>query len=270
MKKSVFLAILLVTAAILFAPVVAFAVSEEANPDAATLEMSPESILSRASEFLGALPGFSVTIRCGYDTIQPDGQRIEFGELRNILIQRPDRMSAEVLRSDGDLDLLLFDGKALTAYKTNDNVYARVDHAGTVDSAIVYLVKDLQIRFPLARLLLTNLPELIKQQVESVSFVEVNQLYEVPVDQLAVRTADVDFQLWVDQGDKPLPRRVVITYKKDPGQPQFRADFFDWNLAPEIAADTFTFTPADGAEEILFLAPVRSNAPPAMQEGGTP
>jgi hypothetical protein len=270
MKKSVFLAFLVVTATVLFAPAEVLAVTEEANQNAATPEMSPESILSRASEFLGALPGFSVTIRCSYDTIQTDGQRVEFGELRNILIQRPNRMSAEVLRSDGDLDLLLFDGQALTAYKTTDNVYARVEHTGTVDSAIVYLVKDLQIRFPLARLLLTSLPELIKKQVESVSFVEVNQLYEVPVDQLAVRTADVDFQLWVDQGDKPLPRRIVITYKNDPGQPQFRADFFDWNLAPEITADSFTLTPADGAEEILFLAPIRSDALPAIQEGGKP
>ncbi len=164
----------------------------------------------------------------------------------------------------------MFDGQALTAYKAAENVYARAEHSGTIDSAIVFLVKDLQIRFPLARLLLTTLTEQLKQQVESVSYVEVNQLYEAPVDQLAARTADVDFQLWVDQGDKPLPRRVVITYKNDPGQPQFRADFLDWNLAPEIAADAFTLTPPEGAEEILFLAPVRPETLPVVQEGGKP
>ena len=270
MKKNVILAILVAATAVLFTPVETLALSEEANPNAATQDLRPEGILSRASEFLAELPGFQVSIRCNYDAIQPDGQRIEFGELRNIMIQRPNRMSAEVLRSDGDLDLLLYDGQALTAYKTADNVYARVEHAGSVDSAIIYLVRDLQIRFPLARLLLTSLPELVEQQAESVSLVEVNQLYEVSVDHLAVRTADVDFQIWVDQGDKPLPRRVVITYKNDPGQPQFRADFFDWDLSPEIAAETFILTPADGAEEILFLAPVRSNVSPAAQKGGKP
>ena len=270
MKKNVILAILVAATAVLFTPVETLALSEEANPNAATQDLRPDGILSRASEFLAGLPGFQVSIRCNYDAIQPDGQRVEFGELRNILIQRPNRMSAEVLRSDGDLDLLLYDGQALTAYKTADNVYARVEHAGSVDSAIVYLVRDLQIRFPLARLLLTSLPELVEQQAESVSLVEVNQLYEVSVDHLAVRTADVDFQIWVDQGDKPLPRRVVITYKNDPGQPQFRADFFDWDLSPEIAAETFILTPADGAEEILFLAPVRSNVSPAAQKGGKP
>jgi hypothetical protein len=270
MKKTMFLAVLVVATAVLFAPAQVFAVAEEANQNAAAEEMSPENILYRASEFLSAMQVFGVSIRCNYDAIQPDGQHIEFGELRNIVIQRPNHISAEVLRSDGDLDLLLFDGQALTAYKSTDNVYARVEYAGSVDSAIVYLVKDLQIRFPLARLWLSNLPEVIKQQAESVSYVEVNQLYEVPVDHLAVRTPDVDFQLWVDQGDKPLPRRVVITYRNDPGQPQFRADFFDWDLSPEIAADTFVLKPADGAEEILFLEPVRSNVFPAMQEGGKP
>jgi hypothetical protein len=57
----------------------------------------------------------------------------------------------------------------------------------------------------------------------------------VPCDHLAVRTAGgVDFQVWIAQGDEPLPRRIVITYKDENGQPQFWADFSNWNLAPEL------------------------------------
>jgi hypothetical protein len=64
-------------------------------------------------------------------------------------------------------------------------------------------------------------------------------------------------QLWIAQGAQPLPRRVVITYKNAPGQPQFRADFYDWSVAPQADAAAFTFVPPAGAEQIMYLAPRR-------------
>jgi hypothetical protein len=80
---------------------------------------------------------------------------------------------------------------------------------------------------------------------------------DVPCDHLAVRTSKgVDFQVWVAQGSEPLPRRIVITYQEEPGQPQFWADLSDWNLSPEISDTLFTFTPPAGADRIQFLAEV--------------
>lgn len=228
-----------------------------------------ETILLSTTGFLARLPAFGVTIRSSYDAIQPDGQRIEFGEIRKILLQRPDRLRVEALRSDGDQNLVLFDGQLITAYKAGDNVFARVAQPGTVDDAVIYLVRDLQVRLPLARLLLSSLKEELQQQVEAVRYVEENVLYEEPVDHLAFRTAAVDAQLWVMQGDQPLPRRIVITYRDDPGQPQFRADFLDWDINPEIKRDSFLFSPPEGAEEILFLAPVPQQVLP-VERGGQP
>jgi hypothetical protein len=80
-------------------------------------------------------------------------------------------------------------------------------------------------------------------------------LFDVPTDHLAVRTPDVDLQLWIAKGPQPLPRRVVITYRNDPGQPQFRADLYDWQIAPKFDADAFAFTPPADAERINYLAP---------------
>ena len=89
----------------------------------------------------------------------------------------------------------------------------------------------------------------------SVVLVEECSLFEVPTVHLAVRSADVDVQLWIARGPEPLPRRVVITYKNAPGQPQFRADLDDWSVAPTIDAAAFTFVPPAGAEQVMYLAP---------------
>jgi len=239
-------------------------------PATASAEQDPEAkaILMKMAEFIAKSPAFSLTLRSSYDAIQKDGQYIEFGEKRRILLQRPDRLLVETERSDGERGMLLFDGKEITAFKTDDNVFTRADKPGTVDDALVYLVRDLQFVLPLARILHTGFPQQMEKQIVSISYVEENTIFNVVTDHLAIRSEDVDMQLWVAQGKDPLPRRIVITYKNASGQPQFRGDFFDWSLTPKITADSFTFTPPAGAEQIPLLAPVRQRGSLPVQKGG--
>lgn len=240
-----------------------------AAPAATAAESEPEAraTLLNMAEFLAKVPAFGVTVRSGYDAIQADGQRIEFGEQRRILLQRPDRVRVEIERSDGDHGLLLFDGKEVTAFKAAENVYSRVEKPGTVDEAVVFLVRDLQMIIPLARMLLTTFPQELEKQLAEVSYVEENRLFDVPTNHLAARSADVDLQVWITKGEQPLPRRVVLTYRNAPGQPQFRADLSDWNLAPKVEADSFVFSPPVGAEQVPLLAPVRRKESITTQKG---
>ena len=228
------------------------------------------AILLNMADFLAHVPAFSVTIRSGYDAIQTDGQRIEFGARRRILLQRPDRLRIETEHSGGDRGLVLFDGRTLTAFRVEDNVFARVEKPGTLDDTMVYMVRDLQMTVPLARMFLTGFVQDLERRVTSIRYVEENFLFDVPTDHLAARSAEVDLQMWVAQGKQPLPRRVVLTYKNAPGSPQFRADLSDWDLSPKVAADSFAFTPPAGAEQIPLLAPVRRKGSLPVQKGGQP
>ncbi len=71
------------------------------------VELDPEAkaILMEMAEFIAKAPVFSMTLRSSYDAIQEDGQSIEFGEKRHILLQRPDRLRVETERSDGERGL---------------------------------------------------------------------------------------------------------------------------------------------------------------------
>jgi hypothetical protein len=240
------------------------------TPAAPSTKQDPEAkaILLKMAHFLAQAPAFSVSIRSGYDAIQSNGQPIEFGAKRRILLQRPDRLRVDVERSDGDQGLVLFDGKGITAFKADDNAYARVEKSGTVDNALVYLVKDLQMTLPLARMFHTGFPKYLEKQITSIMYVEEDYLFDVPTDHLAARSADVDLQIWIAQGEQPLPRRIILTYKKAPGRPQFRADLSDWDLSPQVAADSFSFVPPAGAEQIPFLAPQRQKGSVPVKKGG--
>jgi len=265
-KRSWYLASLVVTLTFMTVPVLS---DEKQSSAQSPSELQAMSILKNMSEYLAHAGRFSVTIRDGYDVVQESGQKIEFGELRLVTVSRPDRLRIEVERSDGQKGLVTFDGKDITIYTANDNIYATTSRQGTLDQAIKYAVDDLKIRMPLALMLLSTLPSELENLGVSADYVEKTTIVDAPCDHLAVRTAGgVDFQVWVAQGDEPLPRRIVITYKDENGQPQSWADFSNWNLAPDVSDALFAFTKPNGAERIQFLAEVRSTAATATPKKG--
>ncbi|HQR24212.1 MAG TPA: DUF2092 domain-containing protein [Steroidobacteraceae bacterium] len=217
--------------------------------------------LTRMTDTLAGLKSFSVVFRDGYDVVQASGQKIEFGETRTVTVVRPNLMRVEEVSSDGLRDLALFGGHEISVLDADANVYAQVPQPGTLDESLVYFVRELRMRMPLALLFSTQLPEALAGRVKTIDYVESTDIVGVPTHHIAGRTDNVDFQFWVAATGKPLPVRVVITYVQSPGEPQFWATFARWNETPKIAADTFKFTPPAGARKIAFAVQVRPGAP---------
>lgn len=231
--------------------------AEQPVQEGAPVDSEAMAILNRMAEHLAQAERFSVTIQANYDVLQESGQKIEFGEHRTVMLSRPDRLRVESELSDGDQRLVVSDGKDISVLDARENIYAQVEKAGSVDEAVRYLIQNLQIRIPLAMMLVTTLPAELDRRNQGLDYVEENTLTEVPTDHLAGRTEEVDFQVWVPQCAEPLPRRIVLTYKHLEGEPQFRAVFSNWNLTPEFSESQFAFSPPQGAERIAFLVRVR-------------
>jgi hypothetical protein len=212
------------------------------------------AILMRMADYLSKAPAWNVTLHYAYDTVQPDGFKVEWNEIRTVTLSRPDRLRVEGERSDGARTLVLFSGKEITTYDESAHVYAQTTHPGTVDDAVVFFVHNLGMRLPLAVMLLDRMPAELQQRVQTVAYVESTDILGSPAYHIAGKTATVDFQLWIEKGEQPLPIRAIITYKNSPGQPQFRADFSDWKLNIQPPDSLFAFTPPEGAKKIPFAA----------------
>jgi hypothetical protein len=218
------------------------------------------ALLKAMADHLAGLQSFTVVFRDGYDVVQATGQKIEFGETRRITLARPSQLRVEEIASDGRLDLALFDGKDITVFNADTNLFARAPQPGTIDDTLVYFVRDLGMRMPLARLLTTRLPTEWPKRVKDVDYVETADIAGVRTHHVAGRTDTVDFQYWITDGPSPLPLRVVLTYVGEPGQPQFWANFSDWNTSPRLPGTTFQFTPPAGARQIAFATQVSESA----------
>jgi hypothetical protein len=221
-------------------------------------------LLKSMAEYLGGLTNFTCTTTNRYETVQANGQKIEFGETRRISLSRPNHLRIEEVSSDGSSDLALFDGSQLTMLSADENVYAQAPQPPSLEDALVYFVRDLRMRMPLAMLLSTHIRTELPAMVKEIDYVESTSIGGKSAHHVAGRSDSVDFQLWITAGKTPLPLRIVITYKLAPGQPRFAADFSDWNVAPKFLSTTFRFSPAKDARRIPFAVQVLP--PPTGQE----
>ena len=234
------------------------------TPGTAASERDAQAMttLQRMADVLSKAQRLSVTAEISFDVVQDSGEKLEFGETRQIVVRRPDRARIDITKRDGATSGFVFDGQAIAVFNAKENVYATAARPGTLDEAIDYFIHDLDMRFPLAELFSSALAETLQDKVRAAYYVESSRIAGVACDHLAFRGDEADLQLWIAQGDLPLPSRVVITYRDAAGQPQFRAQFTGWNLAPDSPDSLFVFTPPEGAARIAFAA--RESVPSAQ------
>jgi len=251
-------------ALLLTASIAAVSLAADQAPEADDPAASPAmDQLMRMARFVSQQEQLSVTQESGYDSGQESGQKIEFGERRDLVLVRPDRFRVDIERSDGEVSTVAFDGKAVTVFNSTQKMHASAELQGSIDAAIMHFVRDLEMRLPLAMLWVTSLPEELEDRVREAEIVETAALDGALYLHLAARGETVDFQVWIPETGDPLPRRIVLTYKQEEGQPQYWANFSDWNLSPNPPASHFALDIPAGASRIPFLAQVpRATTPP--------
>lgn len=243
----------LLQCAALMVPLATVAQEQAAAADP-PIDPAAKAVLDKMANHVSTADRFSVDMISGYDAVQASGQKIEFGASRKLLLQRPAKLRVEVVESNGDRSIVIFDGHELTAFDEASNVYAKEQIPGTIDQAVKHFVGDLKMRLPLAVVLLTTATAELDRRVQELALVEETIVKGKRCDHIAGRTRDVDFQFWVEQGEHPLLHRAIITYKNSEGSPQFWAQLSDWNFAPKVVEEQFRFAPPPGSSRIPFAA----------------
>jgi hypothetical protein len=210
------------------------------DPDAQT-------VLAAMSNYLGGLKSFSVGYSSVDEVVTPEGQKLEFLHSGEIIVQRPDKLYAVRRGAAGAAEVFL-DGKGLTLFAKKVNAYLQLD-AANIDRAID-VVHNFGFDAPGADLLASKPLDRSTTDMTSGAHIGMTFIDGVEVHQLAFRGADVDWQLWVMAGDKPLPLRYVITTKGLTGSPEYTLELRNWNTAPQIDAVRFTFVPPRGARKL--------------------
>ena len=236
--------------------------TEDADREKALAEAHAEDLkealaeLKLAADFLAAQKSFYLEAALGYDVVQANGQKLEFGGSRKITMRRPDRVKAEAESREGTEGTLFFDGKSISIDLEEENAYVSVEKPGSLDAAFDYLAEDLGVPTPLADLLSSNFFTDIADRIVAGFIVGESRIGDAECIHVAFSTEDLDAQMWIENSDRPLPHRFVITYREAEGSPQFWAQLMKWNLKPKTPDSLFSYKPPKGAERIPFVATV--------------
>jgi hypothetical protein len=228
-----------------------FSAAALAQAPPAGIDPQATAMLKKSIDYISALKAFSVDTTSTIEMVLTSGQKIQFDNAAVASVQRPDKL---VARRKGDLvnQAFYYDGKNLSLYNPDQKVYATVAAPNTLEGMLDFARESLDIIVPAGDLLYRNAFELLTADVKSGFVVGKGVVGGVRCDHLAFRNADVDWQIWIQEGAQPLPRKYVITSTQVAGAPQF-AVLVSWNTAPKFAPDTFAFTPAKDARRIEFL-----------------
>lgn len=225
--------------------------NDETNVNTAIDEKANEVLLKMA-EFIKSKEKFSFFAESQRDILTLNGVYIQVHHEGKTIVNRPNQFWANVTGELVERELI-YDGSQVTIVDTEKNIYAQGEAPSIMDDTLDALVKKFNINLPLAELLYSDIYEGITKNVQAGFYFGMSEVDDIPCHHLVFTQENIDWQVWIEDSDTPVLRKVAIAYKKQEGIPRYSAVLSDWNLAPKIKAEQFTFTPPDGAKKVDFV-----------------
>jgi len=238
-----------ITAAVCIVFSLANTVSLAAASDGQAVDARADEWLKRMGTFLSESKSFSVKTEVWQDLQFSSGQHVQAGRDISFQVRRPNRLRVEI-QSTRRNRALLFDGNAITLLNRAQNLYGTVPTKGSLDEAMDLAVEQFGIAMPLEDFLRSDPYQDLRQKVISGTDVGPVTVMGVPCEHLAFSQEHIDWQVWIQTGATPVPRKFVITYKDEPDSPQFTAIFSYWDFTTRLPDFVFKFEPPDGATKI--------------------
>ena len=198
------------------------AVKPNAMEPSPVIEPKAMDALRKMGAFLQTLNAFEVSFKVSKDEILDSGQKIMVDGTSELTVQRPDRLHFSTKIDEAHRDLQFFyDGKTFTLYGNTNKFYASVPAPATIHELLDVAQERYAIELPFRDLFAWGTDQADEAAIQSAIYIGPTKIDGVPCDHFAFRNADVDWQIWIQQGEKPLPRKLVITTMDEVERPQY-------------------------------------------------
>jgi hypothetical protein len=210
-------------------------------------------LLRQMGKYLGAAREFSFRAGITDDVVLSNGQKIQNGGIANVEVRRPNKLH---VRYSGDErhTQVFYDGKNFTILDMARSVYTETNVPPTIDAAVDKIFDQYGFSVPIADLVYEDINRALIENVETGFVVGRNLISGRPTFHLAFTQKEIDWQIWIEDGPRPLPRKLLVTYKNETGLPQYTAILSGWDFQPRLSEAFAEFHPPPGSDEIEFLS----------------
>jgi hypothetical protein len=207
---------------------------------------------------------FSVQVRTIRAYQDKNGELLHIFHTLKAVVRRPDRLLVDVNGDDGARKFL-YDGKSLVLYRAEKKQYVSMPVPNELEGMLQVATSRLGVDFPLADFL-TKAPN----KAFLTGGAAGREVNTVIIDGVQCRhlffskPPGIEEELWVEENDQSLPRRLIVTYRLLPGQPRFVAEFLGWDFSIHPSDADFVFQPPEGATKVEL----KSGVATPEQKGG--
>ncbi|HZS56365.1 MAG TPA: DUF2092 domain-containing protein [Bryobacteraceae bacterium] len=229
------------------------AIAISAATPATQPDLDPDAlaILKATMGSLADAKTFSFHVRVARDRQATNNQIITYFNQDAVTVSRPNKLRIDIDGEHHDVQFY-FDGTKATLFTPETKLYVSHAAPATIDE-MLKTMDERGVSFPMNNLLENRPYDTLIKGLQTAYVVGRVNINDKTFIHLVFTEASADWQLWVEPGDKPLPKGLIIVYKTEPGSPRVTMDFSDWNLNAQPDAQTFDFVKPEDAHEIQFF-----------------
>lgn len=206
--------------------------------------------LKEMSNFLMTANTMQIVSNGSLDVVTNSGQRIQLDGRTTYKVRKP---AGFVIDYESDVKSRRFhyDGKNFTVYSPKLGFYSTVAAPATNREVLQTIYDKFGISLPLVDLFRWNDGSNAEriQALKAAYNVGPATIDGVATDHYAFREEDTDWEVWIQQGDQPFPRKLVIVDRHDPAKPTFIARL-QFTMNPTFSDADFAFVPDANAKKI--------------------
>jgi hypothetical protein len=228
-------------------------IEPELAPGSRLVDPRADELVHRMSDRLGRSSALALEAEEVYDEVPEQSPRQQLSNVRRVAMRRPDRLVGDA-SGDALNRSFWYDGKMFSALDKEQYVWASGTVPPTVDQALDWVFDQTGTVIPLADFLYADSYARLMGDVQRGVYLGIHEAAGVPCHHLSFEQATIDWQIWIDAGREPLPRKLVITYKTEDEVPQYTVTIRKWNLQAQLPDSLFGFSPPEGAKRIDVVA----------------
>lgn len=219
---------------------------------AGSMDEKAGQILQGMSDYLAKAGTVSFRVKTFYDEVRESGIKIKAARKGNVLLKRPNQMHVNSIADNGASRTAWFDGSKLTVWDRHINEVKTLEFKGTTDAMLDHLSDKYKVNLPVADLMFSDVSKALKESIISSEYLGTRTVQGVKTHHLSFESAGTDWQIWIEADSSPLPRRFVVTYVNDKGEPQFMAQMDQWSIGGDMDASLFKAGVPDKAKKVPF------------------
>jgi hypothetical protein len=219
---------------------------------------NPFKIFKSMCDYLAGLETFSAVAQTTTDEMGLSGEKVQVSARRILYVSRPNKVAVDVT-GDRGARRVVYDGKTVSMLDRTENIYTVVQVPDTIDAALDTLAQNYGIVVPLEDLMYKDLYDKAVARASAGQYLGLHTVDGLKCHHLAFSTDTTNWEVWIDAGDKPAPRKIAIDYEQNTARSRYSADIVGWVGSPEISAEKFKFELPDGVKRVeITPSPGRS------------